>query len=344
MTALTWLACTTSATPESSSTRTVPTIPVLVEEVQVSEAGIPLQVTGMLAAQEEMRLGFKIGGVIQAIYVGEGETVRKGQQLARLNSIEIDAQVSQARSAVEKSKRDLARVTQLYADSVATLEQVQDLTTALEVAEASLEGATYNQGQSIIYAPASGQIVKQFGETGEVIGPGTPILLLASQSKNKVLRTGLSDVEVVQVSLGDKAEIVFDALPSQRFPAKVSQIAAGSDPYTGTFEVELQLSQSSTALKNGFIGKASILPHKQASYAKLPMQALVEADAERAVIFVPDASQTLAQKVIIQQYSIQDDFLAIPVSELQEHRFIITEGAKYLSPDAPIEVVKEPLD
>ncbi|MEM7370060.1 MAG: efflux RND transporter periplasmic adaptor subunit [Bacteroidota bacterium] len=335
-------ACSKQDHEHSQSDSTAETsFPVKVETVQLSKKALPLRSTGILASQAEIRLGFKIGGIIQAIYVEEGMSVRKGQQLARLNPVEINAQFSQAKSAVAKSKRDLARVQQLYADSVATLEQVQDLTTALEMAKASLESASFNQAHAVIYAPASGQVLKRFGEKGEVVGPGTPILLLSNTGKNQVLRTGLSDVEVVQLSLGDEAKVQFDALPNENFSARVSQIAAGSDPRTGTFEVELQLRTTNKHLKNGFVGKATILPSNQLAYVQLPIEALVEADADRAVIYVPDSSFETAQRVELTRYDIRDESLAIPATELLPNTPVITEGAKYLEPGASIRIVED---
>lgn len=334
-------ACTSQDKKVETSSLADTSIPVKVETLQTTQQSTPLHTSGVLASQAEIRMGFKIGGIIQAVYVEEGDNVRKGQQLARLDPIEINAQVSQAKSALAKAERDLTRVKQLYADSVATLEQVQDLTTALEVAQAALEGAEFNQAQAAIFAPANGQVLKRFGEKGEVVGAGTPILLLSNTGKNQVLRTGLSDVEVVQVSLGDEARVRFDAFPKQDFPARITQIAAGSDPMTGTFEVELQLMSSNKQLKNGFVGKATIFPSSQIAYLQLPMEALVEADEEKAVIFVPDSAFATAQKVEISSYEIRDDYLAIPTTELAPQTPVITEGAKYLGNGVPIRVISD---
>lgn len=118
---------------------------VAVKLVDVSQANSTeaLKASGLVASLEETRLSFKTGGIIEKIYVKEGQSVRKGQLLATLNLTEINAQVQQASESVQKYDRDLKRVTSLYRDSVATLEQVQNLTTALSVAKQSLEIASY---------------------------------------------------------------------------------------------------------------------------------------------------------------------------------------------------------
>ena len=69
---------------------------------------------------------------------------------------EIDAQVLKAERALQKAKRDLERVQKMYADSAATLENVQDLTTLVQVSEADVDVAKFNQTYAKIISPVSG--------------------------------------------------------------------------------------------------------------------------------------------------------------------------------------------
>ena len=92
-----------------------------------------LSFSGTIASKTEARLGFKTGGIIQKIYVRDGDMVKSGQLLATLDMTEINSQVAQANLGVEKSQRDLQRAKSLYADTVATLEQLQNATTAANI-------------------------------------------------------------------------------------------------------------------------------------------------------------------------------------------------------------------
>ena len=91
-----------------------------------------IEVLGIITSESEAKPAFKTGGVINRTYVKEGDFVKKGQLLATLIMSEIDAQVRQAEEGFQKAERDLARVKNLYADSVATLEQFQNAGTANE--------------------------------------------------------------------------------------------------------------------------------------------------------------------------------------------------------------------
>ena len=135
-----------------------------------------------------------------------------------MNLTEINAQVQQATESVNKSERDLKRITNLYRDSVATLEQVQNLTTALSVAKQSLEIASYNQGYSKIYASANGVIVKKLMNEGELAGPGTPVFFMnASGANDWVLKAGIADKDWTRLHIGDRATLQLDAFPRNQF-------------------------------------------------------------------------------------------------------------------------------
>ena len=103
-----------------------------------------IHTTGLLLTKDEIRLSFKVGGVIRQLTVREGEKVRQGQKLAEIELAEVNAQVEQARQAHEKATRDVERGERLYAYQVISLEQLQDLRTQSAVSEAALKSAQFN--------------------------------------------------------------------------------------------------------------------------------------------------------------------------------------------------------
>ena len=129
---------------------------VRVATVKSGPAEPPVLATGLASSRDEARLAFKVGGVIAAIEVREGEEVRAGQRLARIEAAEIDASVTQASEALAKASRDLARGKQLFADDVVTREQLDDLGTAERVARAQADAARFNRRYAEITAPADG--------------------------------------------------------------------------------------------------------------------------------------------------------------------------------------------
>ncbi len=111
-------------------------------DVKQTRIHIPVITSGVLAAKEEIALSFKTGGVIKNIFVDAGQNVKKNQLLAQLDLAEISAYREQAESALAKATRDMKRIEKLYNEKVVTLEQKQNVQTALDVAKANEKGGT----------------------------------------------------------------------------------------------------------------------------------------------------------------------------------------------------------
>lgn len=304
-----------------------------VNVASVEEQNEPLSIyaIGRLGSNQEVKLSFKIGGIIAGMNADEGNYVKAGRTLATLRTNEIDAQVLKAKQVVQKAERDLDRIRKMYADSAATLENVQDLETQLQVSQADLEIAAFNQKYAQIISPVSGRIIQRLAEPNELIAPGQPIFLIAAASgKTHVMKVALSDRDINRIAYQSKAKVFFDAYPGEEFNAQVSFIAENADPITGTFEVELAINAGKKRLRNGFIGRAEIMPGEENTYLKLPIAAIVEGDQKALSVFIPSSQDTIARMVMVEPLRITSSavFVKKPKDMLLER--VITTGAPYL--------------
>ena len=311
-------------------------VPVKVAPVVVEAVARPLTATGTLGPKEEVPLSFKIGGVVGRVLVDEGQIVRTGDTLAALDLSEIDAAVARARSGADKAARDLARAQRLYADTVATLEQVQDAQTGRDVAAAELESAAFNRRYAVIVAPSAGVILKRSAEPGELAQAGTAVLTLGSRARGVVFRAALADRDAVQVALGDRAEVRFDALPDRAFAGTVTEIAAAADPQTGTYRVEVAL-PAAAGLASGLVGRVDIRPRAARRATTVPVEAVLEADGSRASVFAlsPDGRHALRRSVTVG--FLAGDRVAV-VSGLEGVTAVITDGGAYLDDGTAVRV------
>jgi multidrug efflux pump subunit AcrA (membrane-fusion protein) len=122
-------------------------MPVRIVAVEEREVQGEIAVSGRIRPKEEVRLSFKLGGEVDAVFFEESDWVEKGTVLARLDRTEIGARVSQARIGHDKAKRDLERIRSLHEDKVVPLAQFQDATSAFRKAQADLVIARYNLAQ-----------------------------------------------------------------------------------------------------------------------------------------------------------------------------------------------------
>lgn len=314
---------------------------VRVVEAVAGPAAPSIRTNGLLANEDEIRLSFKVGGVIRRLSVNEGDQVRKGQQLAQIEQAEIDAQVEQASQAYEKARRDLERGERLYADQVISLEQLQDLRTQLAVNEAALSSAKFNRSHATIVAPHDGTVLRRLASERELVQAGTPILVLGARDKGFVVRAGLADREVVQVKLGDEAHIRLDALPGKTLTGKVTEISGAADAASGMFGIEVSIDPTELPLKSGLVAKLTIVPStaKAGERIHIPIGAIVEGNGRGARVFVLD--QKHARRRDIEVAFIEGESVALEAG-LRAGELVITDGAQYLE-DGEEVTLAEPL-
>jgi multidrug efflux system membrane fusion protein len=305
---------------------------VLVETFEAvrKEIAIPVHSSGKLSEKVQVKLSFKTGGIAKDVLVEEGQRVEKGQLLAQLDLSEINAQVDQARAGYEKALRDLARVKKLYDENVTTLEQLQNATTALEIAESQVRVAKFNLQHSSIFAPSGGKILKRFVEPGELVGSGTPIFIFGSDEHGWIVQLGVIDRDIIRLRPGDAASVRFDAYPGTSFSAHVSEIAETADPMTGTFEVEVTLDRNDHKLVSGFIAKVDILPSKLEPFYVIPVESLVEGDGMTGFVYTLEKDRGVARKVGVKIGHIFDREIAVS-SGLRDGDNVIVKGTEYLS-------------
>jgi multidrug efflux system membrane fusion protein len=310
---------------------------VKVAGIMYEKMSFPVRSSGLVVSAKEIKLSFKTGGIIAALYAEDGASVKKGELLAALNLSEIAAQVTQAASGYDKAVRDFNRARNLYADSVVTLEQMQNAETAMNVAKANMEIAIFNMDHSRIFAPENGIILKRLVEPNEIIAPGYPVLLFGTTGKHWKIKTGLADRDFVRISPGDSALVTMDAHPGINFHAVVSQVGESANPLTGTYEIELDLQSTSHRLASGFVANLEITPSKAEFFYRVPVEALIEAEGQSGYVYRVTDSST-AKKIKVNIVRILGSSAAV-MGELENVPTVITEGAAYISEGEYVTVV-----
>jgi RND family efflux transporter MFP subunit len=302
-------------------------IPVRTAVVSMQSLQKIVYTSGLTNSSKEMNLSFKLGGLIEGIWAQEGASVHKGDTLAILDRTDIQARLVQARVAQQKAHRDFETIQALFADSAATRDQVLDAQTALYHTQAMLDIAVHSLDQMALVAPADGRIIRKLGEVREVLGPGMPLFLFDANNHHLVLRTGVTDRDVLFVAVGDSARVQFDAHRGVSVPAVVNEIAPSADPRTGLYKVELTLLPGSITLLPGMIGYAHIRTEHKRQLPAVPVKALIEADADRGFVYVLHDSVVHRRAVVL---DVWDQDKVLVKEGVMAGEQVITEGASYL--------------
>lgn len=311
-------------------------IPVKVMELQSSNIKRVINASGQFTTEDETMLSFKTGGIINKIYVKEGEQIQKGQLLATLDLTEINAQVNQAQIGFEKAQRDFKRVENLYRDSVASIEQFQNAKSALDFAQQQLNAAKFNLSYSEIRSITDGVVLKKIMNEGQITGPGSPVIQINSKGNTDwVLKVNLSDKDWASINIDDSALVQIDAIGKENLKSVVSSKSESVDFMTGSFSIDIKIiNNKKIDIASGMFGKAIIYPKTNNLAWKIPYEALLDGNANEGYVFVTNDLRT-AKKVSVKVGDIEDNNVCIK-SGLENYKYIITSGSAYLTDNSLI--------
>ena len=222
---------------------------------------------GRVAPEREARLSFQSGGRVDAVMVAEGDSVKAGEPLVRLDTVERQAAVDQAQAALDaaRAQRDLVPDGAEQAQLDLADAQVAQAEAALELARASLD-------QAELRAPFAGTVAVVDVEVGEVAAPGAPVLVVADLSRWHVDTLDLSEDDVLALQVGQTAEVRVPAAAGRVLTGRIARIDLSASQYQGnvTYTVRVDLDPSDLALSWGMTAFVDVEPGGAGSAALAP--------------------------------------------------------------------------
>ncbi|WP_394842487.1 efflux RND transporter periplasmic adaptor subunit [Pendulispora brunnea] len=311
-----------------------PLVAVRLTPVQRGPVSRPVRGAGVVKLKNEADLSFKVGGVVTAVLVEEGARVRRGQVLARIDPTETEAALRQAQEASARAERDVERARKLVASNAVPVIELQNAETAAASSKAAVDAAAFNAQRTVIVAPDDGRVEKRTVDPGEIAAPGVPVFHVSGRSRGAVVRVGLTDRDVLRVTLGDEARVMLDLFPDAPVTGKVTQIAASASPATGTFDVEVAVDPTAKIL-SGMTAKVEIA-HVERDLATVPIAALTDGRGDAASVFVVD--DKVARRVPVKVAFLSQDRAAL-LTRLEGHERVVEAGAADLDDGTAVHVL-----
>ncbi|WP_246738712.1 efflux RND transporter periplasmic adaptor subunit [Bradyrhizobium sp. CCBAU 051011] len=190
----------------------------------------------------------------------EGGTVRKGDLLARLDDKEAIATLNDLRALEDFQHREFDRQAQLLARGVATSQAYQKAESDLARIRAQIAAQAQRLEYYKLVAPMDGTVLKEDGEVGDMVEPGTVLYRIGLEKPLWVVAEVNEDIPRVQV--GQKALLRTDAFADQVLPGVVKQITPAGDPVAKTFRVRIGLPED-TPLRVGMSVEANIVSREK---------------------------------------------------------------------------------
>ncbi len=244
--------------------------PVFYQVIGKQSVGEVRSFAGISQPGNEAKLSFRVGGNIEEISVELGDSLKKGEVIARLDKTDYrinydKAVISQKNAEVQliTARSAYQRIENLYAANNASLSdyerakaQYESALAMVSTAEAQA-GAAYNQlNYTTLRAPYDGTITAILADENEMTGAGNPIAVFSSTSNIEV-RTAVPENVIGQVKKGQLVTVAFGSLPDTSFTAIISEVSTGISN-TSVYPVIVRLTESSGQLLPGMTGTVAI--------------------------------------------------------------------------------------
>ena len=277
--------------------------PVRVVEVSAFDGARSRSFSGVARAGVESTLSFRVAGSIEALPVRVGDRVRAGQIIARLDAVDYELQVreteaalSQAQAQARNADADLRRFRSLYendnasrADLDGAVARAASATAQVESIGKRLELANRQVDYTRLTAPVAGAIAEVPAEVNENVSPGQAVAVLTSGSTAPEVEVAVPEGLIRQIEEDAVVEVVFDAIPGQRFQGVVTEVGVTATATGTTFPVTVDLPDARGEVRPGMAAEVTFTLPEDGKGGRfvVPPTAVAE-DREGRFVFVAE--------------------------------------------------------
>jgi RND family efflux transporter MFP subunit len=270
-----------------------------VERADISSS---LSVSGTVAAlpNQDVRVSSLVPGRVALMMVAEGDRVRGGQILAKIDDRLLQDQMQQAEAAVEQARASVenARLNRdgnenLFQRGIAARKDLEDARTQLSVSEAVLRQAQaalalarLQLARTEVHAPLDGVVVKRLVSVGEQVDrtAAQPLFEVANVSEVELFGN-VPAVYLQKIRVGQTLRIATKAFPGKELAARVVAISPAVDPSTNVGLVRIRIANSSGLLRLGMYLAAQLPLETHAQALVLPPQAVYRDQEGRPLVY-----------------------------------------------------------
>jgi len=262
----------------------VPVVQVAIMQVQPTPMRDVLLLPGETEAWQDVRVASDMAGRVEWIGPREGEQVKKGDLLVKVDVSALKAALDRAQAAFDLADELYQRRQQLYDGKLIAKEDLDRSVTERALALGNLRQAKVEYERGFARAPIDGVVNYLFVDEGEFIDRGKPLLDLVNVDKIKI-NVSVPELDVRYLRTGQKTLVTVDAFRDRQMTGTVDFVAYKADPATKTFLVRVLIDNQGHDIRPGMIARVAFMRRVIPDALSAPLFALVDKGGER-ILFV----------------------------------------------------------
>ncbi|MEM7038543.1 MAG: efflux RND transporter periplasmic adaptor subunit [Bacteroidota bacterium] len=312
------------------TTKKDPRVPVKVMAVKEKTFQHFVKVQGQVQSDQNIQVRPQASGTVSKVYVEEGQTVKKGQLLAKIDDAILRKSIDELKTQLTLADTVYRRQQRLWKQDIGSEIQLLQAKTQKESLEKRIITTSEQLTWSNVTAPISGIVDMVYTKKGEAASPMAPAFQIVNLSKLE-FKADLSEAYIPYIKRGDEVSIRFPAI-DQRVNAKVRNVSQTVHPMNRTVAVYVDLPGKGTELRANMVGEISINDVTHENVVTLP-QEYVQKGAEGSYVTVAkkgESGEYEAQRVTIKaglSYSGEVEVL----QGLKPNELLVIEGYQGLN-------------
>ena len=282
-----------------------------------SDVNIHYTSSGTVTSDHRVAISSRISGYIRELRVREGDTVKTGQVLVRVDPVDAKQALIQVKADLSDAELDLQRYEGLFKAGAVTQQQLDKVRLRHQLIQSQLKQARNQLSYAEVLSPVSGVVVEKKLSQGDLAAPGLTILTIEDPS-SLLVETFVSEQFVSRIDEGVSVDIVIPSL-AKSYQGKVRQLVEAADPVSHQFLVKIALPVSQAVHPGMYAEVGFKMGQRQAIL--IPIAAVVSRSGLQAVYVLDD--QLIAHYRQIRLGLPQNNGMVEVLSGLQDGDVII---------------------
>ena len=275
----------------------------------------------VMPAKDPAFASSETGGRIMELKVKEGQFIKQGALVAKVNLESIRKSIAQLDKSLELAMDIYARQKNLWEKNIGSEIQYLQAKNQVESLEKNKESLEFELSKANVYAPASGYVDMVMVKEGEMAGPGSPIIQIVNTNNLKVVAS-VPEVYLGSIKRGENVKVSFPALDAEQ-NARVVMIGRMINPTNRTFEVEANINSMGGLLKPNLLSTMFVNDFTANGVIVIPDELIQQDVSGKAFVMVAENDRA-AKKFITLGRSYKNE--TIVESGLTGSEVVITEG------------------
>lgn len=312
-----------------------PPINTVVMEVEPATISDRINLPGSIEPWTRLELIAKIAGSIEEVMVKEGDTIKEGDILARIEADDYRIALERAQAAYKLARADYERDKTVYAQGVIPTAELDARETGMQTAKADLDNAKLLFERCAIKAPMDGVVRRLNAKVGLFLGIGDPIGTILQIDKVKAV-IGIPESDITAVRRLDNVEITIQALDDRTVTGRRFFVSSSPETAARLYRLELEIDNPEHAILPGMFVRANIVKQTINDAITIPFYSVISRNDEQ---FVFVEKNGIAQKRLV-QIGIMEQWMVEVTEGLEPGERIVIEGHRDVENDQKVKVVK----